>query len=69
VQIEFFQDGDKPVKRLVVEELKQIDGYWVSTQSTMSTLARGTSTKLEVLKTDFKTKLGDSTFSQRFLLE
>lgn len=69
VQIEFFNDGDKPVKRLVVEELKQIDGFWLSTKSTMSTLERGTSTRLEVLSTDFKTPLTDDTFSPRFLLE
>lgn len=69
VQIEFFGEGADPVKRLVVEELKQIDGYWISVRSTMSTLAKKTSTKLEVTKTDFKTPIADDTFTQKFLQE
>lgn len=69
VQIEFFAAGAEPVKRLVVEELKQIDGYWVSTKSTMSTLAKKSATKLEVNKTDFKSAIGDGTFTQKFLQE
>lgn len=69
VQIEFYAAGADPVKRLVVEELKQIDGYWVSTKSTMSTLAKKTATKLEVNKTDFKSTIGDDTFTQKFLQE
>lgn len=69
VQIEFYGAGADPVKRLVVEELKQIDGYWVSTKSTMSTLAKKTATKLEVNKTDFKGDIGDGTFTQKFLQE
>jgi hypothetical protein len=69
VQIEFFADGDKPAKRLVVDELKQIDGYWISTKSTMATLEKNTSTALEVNQTDFKSDIADLTFTDRFLLE
>ncbi len=69
MQIEFFGDDKKPVKRLVVQEFKKLDGYWVTTKSTMSTLAKGTSTELELAEHDFKTKLSDTTFSKRFLQE
>ena len=69
IQMEFFTNGDEPKKRLVVDELKQIDGYWLSTKSRMKTLERGTHTKLEVLETDFESEIPDSHFDQRFLLE
>ncbi len=71
VQIEFFKNkgDDKPLKRLVVDEVKKIDGYWISTRSTMSTLAEGTSTKLEILDTDFKTAIPSRVFNKRFLEE
>lgn len=69
VQVEFYVESAEPVKRLVVTEIKQIDGYWVSTQSTMSTLTKGTSTQLEVVKIDFKTPVPDTYFTERFLAE
>jgi hypothetical protein len=69
IKIEFFGDGEQPIKRLEVDELKQIDGFWISTRSRMSTLARGTTTSLEVIKTDFKSEIPNSHFDQRFLLE
>ena len=69
IQVEFYQDGAQPVKRLVAEEVKNIDGYWVTTKSRMTTLAAGTSTELDVVKTDFKTNIPDSTFTDQFLLE
>ena len=69
IQMEFYDDGDKPAKRLVVDEMKNVDGFWISTRSRMSTVEKGTSTQLEVLKTDFKTDIADSTFTERFLLE
>jgi hypothetical protein len=69
VQIEFFKEGAEPVKRLVVNEIKKIDGFWISTRSTMSTLDKGTSTELIVESTDFKTPIPDRTFHQNFLTE
>ncbi len=69
VRIDFFKDDDKPLKRLTVLELKQIDGYWISTKSRMSTLEKGTNTELSVVKTDFKSEIPDRTFERRFLME
>jgi hypothetical protein len=69
VQIEFYDGSDKPMKRLVVEEVKNVDGFWVSTKSRMSTISKGSSTQLDVTKTDFKSDVPDSNFTDRFLLE
>ena len=69
VRVDFYQDGEEPVKRLVVEELKQIDGYWISTKSKMTTLARGTNTELRIVESDFSSAIPSSTFSRRFLQE
>ncbi len=69
VQIEFFADAATPMKRLVVEEVKNVDGFWVSTKSRMSTLTKGSSTQLEVTKSDFKSDVPDANFTDRFLLE
>lgn len=69
IRIEFFDGGAEPVKRLVVEEVKNVDGFWVSNKSRMASLRKGSSTQLEVLKTDFKSDVPDSNFTENFLKE
>jgi len=52
-------------KRLIIDEFKKIDGYWVITDMTMADLARNHSTRLKMENVSFDNGLSESFFSER----
>jgi hypothetical protein len=48
LRVDFYEGGDEPTKRLEVQEIRDIQGYWTVMRSTMTDLASGRVTILEV---------------------
>nr|WP_242510872.1 outer membrane lipoprotein-sorting protein [Halorhodospira halophila] len=67
LRIDFYRGGEDPIKRLEVQELEKIDGYWTVTRSTMSHLEQGTQTVLEVDDTRYDQGLPQDLFTSRVL--
>lgn len=68
LRIEFYKNGqEKPVKRLLVEKLKKVQGYWTVLQSTMYDLESGSQTRLVAVKLKYDLGLPDNLFSKRWL--
>jgi len=67
LRIDFYEGGEEPAKRMEVQRLEQIQGYWTVTASTMTTLRSGHETVLEVEAAVYDLGLPDELFSIRAL--
>lgn len=67
LRIDLYRGGEDPIKRLEVQEIEKIDGYWTVTHSTMSHLQQGTQTVLEVDDTRYDQGLPQDLFTSRVL--
>lgn len=63
LRVDFYQGGEEPVKRLEVQEIERIQGYWTVTRSTMSHLRRGTKTVMAVDEIVYDQGLPQALFS------
>ena len=69
LRIDFYQGGDEPVKRMEVQRVEQIQGYWTVTASTMTTLRSGHETIIAVESVAYDLGLPDELFSIRALTD
>ncbi|MCF7977411.1 MAG: outer membrane lipoprotein-sorting protein [Chromatiaceae bacterium] len=68
LQIEYYEPGaSKPFKRLTVERLERIQGYWTATSSVMTDLEQNHETRLTSAVTRYDRGLPSSLFSKRAL--
>ena len=67
VKTAYFSLGDKKIKRLIAENIKNVDGYWVPMKATMETLKSGHRTVLEVLEIKHDSGISDKFFTKRNL--
>lgn len=64
VRVEF-HDGQGLLKILTVEELRQIDGFWIATRSRMENVRRKSATILEILEQRNNLEIPDEQFTTR----
>lgn len=67
LRIDFYQSGEEPVKRLTVDRIERIQGYWTVMRSTMADLRRGRETTLEVEEVVYDQGLPRDLFTSRAL--
>jgi outer membrane lipoprotein-sorting protein len=67
LRIDFYQGGDAPVKRMEVQRLEQMQGYWTVMASTLTTLSTGHETIIEIESVVYDLGLPDELFSIRAL--
>jgi hypothetical protein len=65
IRKEFINSSGKVVRRLSVESIKQVDGFWVITDMTMENLIKKSSTRIQMKEVSFNSGLNDSFFSER----
>lgn len=64
VRIEF-HDAQGLLKVLTVEEVKQIDGFWIAVRSRMENVRKKSATVLEILQQRNNLEIPDSVFTTR----
>lgn len=64
VRIEFY-DAQGLLKVLTVEEIKQIDGFWIAVRSRMENVRKKSATVLEILQQRNNLEIPDSIFTTR----
>jgi outer membrane lipoprotein-sorting protein len=62
---EFINSSGEVIRRLSVDEKKQVDGFWVITDMTMENLLKESSTRIQMREVAFDTGLDDSFFTER----
>ncbi|GAV21216.1 hypothetical protein MMIC_P2196 [Mariprofundus micogutta] len=67
IRVDFWDRKGKELKRLVSEEIKQIDGVWTAMRGTMTNIQSGHRTELSFSEHRYNTGLTDRTFSERML--
>ncbi|HVO40952.1 MAG TPA: outer membrane lipoprotein-sorting protein [Spirochaetia bacterium] len=67
VRIEMYDRSGKLAKVLVREDLKQVQGYWVSMDSTMEDVRKQHKTRMLVSDLKLDTGVGDDKFTERYL--
>ncbi|AEV28008.1 Protein of unknown function (DUF1329) [Sphaerochaeta pleomorpha str. Grapes] len=67
VKVEMFDKHEEPCKVLMVESLKQQDGYWIPFTSYMVDLQSGHSTRLTILQLQLDKPISSKLFSTSFL--
>ncbi len=67
LRVDFYQRGDKPVKRLQASKIRKVQGYWTVFESTMTDLKKNHKTRLITTDLVYDQGLPDSLFSQRGL--
>ena len=67
VRIDFFEGSEEPVKRLEVQRIEQVQGYWTVMASTMTTLQTGHQTQMQVDAISYDRGLPEALFSTRAL--
>lgn len=60
----FMSKNDAPVKRLTVQRIKKIQGYWTITDSTMTDLQSGHQTQITVEAVEYDRSLPEALFSR-----
>ena len=63
VRIDFFQGGEEPVKRLEVQRIDNVQGFWTVMASTMTTLQTGHQTQMQVDSISYDKGLPEGLFS------
>lgn len=69
LRIDFFQGGDEPAKRLEVQRIEEVQGYWTVMQSTVTTLRTGHQTLIEIDAIVYDQGIDDELFSTRALAD
>ncbi|WP_018876708.1 outer membrane lipoprotein-sorting protein [Thioalkalivibrio sp. ALE31] len=67
LRIDLYEGGEEPAKRLEVQRIEEIQGYWTVTRSSMTDLASGRTTILEVEDVTYNSGLPDELFTLRGL--
>jgi outer membrane lipoprotein-sorting protein len=67
VRIEHFDKGGRLSKVLVREDLRQLQGYWVSMRTTMEDVRTKHRTEMTVSDIKLDTGVGDDRFTERYL--
>lgn len=67
LRIDLFEGGEEPSKRMEVQEIREIQGYWTIMRSTMTDLESGRQTVLDVDEVVYDTDLPRDLFSSRSL--
>ena len=67
LQVDFYQRGRRPTKRLKVRKIKRIQGIWTVMDSTMYDLKTGHQTRLLLSRVRYNQRLPDSLFSTESL--
>lgn len=67
LQVDFYEGGRRPVKRLKVRRLKRIQGIWTVIDSTMYDLRSGHQTRLALSRVRYDQGLPDSVFTTEAL--
>ena len=67
IKAELFDRHGKPLKRLVIEKLEQVNGFWTALKTTMTNLQKETQTLIETEKVEMGKPIPDDVFTQRYL--
>ncbi|MBI9094975.1 MAG: outer membrane lipoprotein-sorting protein [Sphaerochaeta sp.] len=68
LQVDFYaKDGITLEKQLVTQQIEQMHGKWISKVITMTTIASGHSTKIEILQAQYDIAMNSNYFTTRFL--
>jgi len=67
VRVLFWESGNDPAKELVVTETERVEGRWVATDVTMTTLETGHRTRVRTLQARFDIPLNEGYFTVSFL--
>lgn len=67
LQVDFYEGGSRPTKRLKVRKIKRIQGIWTVMDSTMNDLKSGHQTRLTVSQVRYNQGLPDSLFTTESL--
>ena len=67
LRVDFYRGGDEPEKRLEVQAIERIQGYWTVMRSTMTNLQEGTQTVIEIEKAIYDQGLPTDLFTSRAL--
>lgn len=67
VQMELFDRHGKPQKKLTIEKLEKVDGYWTALSTRMANLQKKTQTLIETGKVEMGKPIPDDVFTQRYL--
>ncbi len=68
LQVDFYaKDGTTLEKQLKTEQIDQINGRWVPKVITMTTVASGHSTRLEIMQAQYDIAMNSNYFTTRFL--
>jgi len=66
-RIDYWDKGEKPYKRLIVSEIKEIDGRLTAMKYRMKNLREGSETLMEILEIEYDVDLPDTMFTERNL--
>ncbi|WP_018873784.1 outer membrane lipoprotein-sorting protein [Thioalkalivibrio sp. ALJ16] len=69
LRIDLYEGGDEPAKRVEVQEILEVQGYWTVMRSTMTDLGSGRVTVLEVEDIVYDTDLPRDLFTTRGLAD
>jgi len=69
VRVDLYQGGDEPEKRLTVQRIERIQGYWTVMDSVMTELASGRKTVISVEEVAYDQELPRELFSRRALAD
>lgn len=69
LRVDYYQGGDKPSKRLTALKIERIQGFWTMTDSVMTDLNSGSSTRLTLDRVRYNPKLPASLFNTRTLAD
>ena len=68
LQVNFYaKDGSTLEKQLVTQQIEQMDGKWIPKIITMTTIASGHSTRIEILQAQYDIAMNSNYFTTRFL--
>lgn len=69
LRVDFFRDGERPIKRMTVRRLDEIDGYWTVSESVITELGSGDETRISLIDVAYDTALPEALFTTRTLAD
>ncbi len=69
LRVDYYQGNEKPSKRLEARKIERIDGFWTMTDSVMTDLESGSTTRLTMERVHYNQKLPASLFNTRTLAD
>ena len=68
LQVDFYaKDGSTLEKQLITQQIEQMNGKWIPKLITMTTIANGHSTRIEILQAQYDIAMNSNYFTTRFL--